>query len=346
MSDIVYYNITQPGASGKRTNTAYIKNNTEPIIRKQKDYKLAVARMSIPTNILPIFIAETTGSIQNKDNELVYSVTLEFDTVEVTKNLQMISVSPTASGEFIEEYYFVYTYSQFFEMINVAFQSAFTDLGLLAPIPGGSLAPQFEFDAPSQKFVLYITTHYESTLPTPIRIYFNDRLFQPYLLSLPVTYYLNSNPKRAEIRIIQNLVNTVNIGGTDYITVYSNYNILNKWNDVRSIQLTTTMPINFEFIEVNYGSKYGGLTQRTSKELMLKDFQIQYPEYDSVARTTIDYAVSEFEYIDLFGDDDLRNISVNVYWVDKDGKRRPLYITGRNVLHIKLMFKRKELIEF
>lgn len=339
--DIIYYNITRPGTGGARTNAIYTKNNSEPIVWQPDLYKLAVVRLSVPTNVLPIFIAQRTGV--DKD-ELVYTVTLRYNGFEHTTNLRMISVSPDAYGEYIEEYYYIYTYSQFLDMINVALATCFTALGLLTTLPINALVPFFVFDAPSQLIQLYTTLEYKSDLALPIEIYVNERLFEPYMNAFYVTYYLTNSIKRAKFNILDTKLNTIDIGGTDYLITTNNYNILNTWNDVRSIQITTSVPVGNEYIELNYGSKYGGISEITRKDVILKDFIILYPEYASVARTTIDYSVNEFEYIDLHGHEPLRNISVNVYWINREGERKPLYITSSNVLHIKLMFKKKTFV--
>ena len=127
-----------------------------------------------------------------------------------------------------------------------------------------------------------------------------------------------------------------NIDG-DYYLMKQDYRILSSWNSFKAIQLTSNLPINSEFIDNDYS-----IQNRTKSENILRDFVVQYPEFSSVARTTIDYNADEFNWISLFGNDDIRNIQINCYWVDNKGIRRPIVLRYNETIQIKLLFRKKE----
>jgi len=49
----------------------------------------------------------------------------------------------------------------------------------------------------------------------------------------------------------------------------------------------------------------------------------------------------EYRFVDLVGQQDIRNIEVTVYWHDKLGYLRNFYLSAGGAALIKLMFKRK-----
>jgi len=330
----LYYNVVIPHRPNELyTPAIYKKNNTEPILQVPHHYQLAITRFSIGVGNIPILIGEP---IAEGSNDLVYTFSLEYDGNIVTKNVVYEDIP--VSGTFNPFKYFIYTYSRFLKAVNEAIIECFNDLPI---VPVGSTPPLITFDPVTKLFTIVApTTFYNELLTTPIRVYMNGKseaLFPSWdtVNHLP-TNGLNGNPDLAfRIRFYDK---GNNIDGADYIMV-QDYEMLTRWNSFKSIQITSNLPIQNEYIENDYQTPDAS---KTTSQNILKDYIILYQEGSSVARTTVDYTTKELEYIDLKGVDPLRNIEINIFWVDQNGKQYPLYLTNNETALIKLLFKNKD----
>ena len=332
--DFQYYNITIPhkGDINDISLATQIRNNSIPILENPQEYKLSISRLSIPLSDIPIFLAEP---ITNGSNQLIYTVSLEYNgdiqTVSLTYISTSIGILPSSP-----RYYYVYTYTLMVEMANIALAQAFNNLS--AP-PVGSEPPYFTFDPITQLFSLNAqSSFYDETLTQPIKVYGNSSFLDKFDGILGNFNFNNTNPDLLFQYRIFNKKN--NIEGSNYF-MKQDYNTLSRWNSLRSIQITSNLPINNEFVDTDYDDITG---KATKSENILRDFSIFYNEFNSIARTTVDFQVDEFNYIDLKGLEPIRDIQVNIYWLDKKGVRRPILIRYDEAAHIKLMFKKKDLI--
>ncbi len=330
--DHIYYNITIPHRSSEQfTPAVYKKNNTVPILQIPHHYSLAITRFSISTGTVPILVAAPKDLI-NPTNTLIYSFGFEYNgNVEITN---MIYDQPVNC-----ERYFYYTYSRFLKSANEAIQFAF------ANIPGGTpptaVAPILTFDATTKLFTITAqTAFYDEDLVTPIRFFMNSQV-ETLFPSWDTIPYIkcggyNNNSELAFMVRFYNKGN--NIVNNNFVNE-QDYEMLTRWNSFKSIQITSNLPIQNEFIENDFNSIDAG---KTTSQNILKDFIVLYAEGSRVARTTIDYTTNLLDYIDMKGVEPIRNIEINVFWVDNNGKQYPLYLGLNESVLIKLMFKNKE----
>jgi hypothetical protein len=330
----LYYNVVIPHRPNELfTPAVYKKNNTEPILQVPHHYQLAITRFSIGVGNIPILIAEP---VSQGSNDLVYTFSLEYGGNIATENV--IYEDIPVSGSYNPFKYFIYTYSRFLKAVNTALLACFTALSI---VPVGSAPPLITFDPVTKLFTIVAQTiHYGEDVGTPIRVYMNGKsesLFPSWdTVNYLATTGLNGNPNLAyRIRFYDK---GDNIDAGNYIMV-QDYEMLTRWNSFKAIQITSNLPIQNEYTENDYQTPD---CDKTTSQNILKDFIILYQESGSVARTTIDYSTKELEYIDMKGVDPLRNIEINIFWIDQNGKQYPLFLTNNETVLIKLMFKNKD----
>ncbi len=163
----LYYNINIYNDSDKTQIAKFVETRTTPLLESCEDWHMSVIRFSIPTSTLPILYMiplDSTG-ITN------YSITLQYDTDSVTVPLVFES-------ETVDNTYGVYSYRQLVDIINNAFQKAYSILvwSTLAP---DYRSPFMIYDESSQTFKLYASKGYDNSLTgsDTINIWFNTKLY-------------------------------------------------------------------------------------------------------------------------------------------------------------------------
>jgi len=333
----LYYNITIPhNKDEKFTEAVYRKNNTEPILSNPEDYNVSIARFSIGTNQVPIFVAEPV--IDGLD-ELVYKVSLTYDTHVSTINI--INTQSSFDGSSLVKYFY-YSYSRFLKEVNTAINSAFINLDAMVPggLPALSEPPYMTFNQSQNVFsIVAQTSNYADNLPDNQRIdiWFNYEL-EPLLAGgFDTDYYFNGRGGNIDLISKFKFYDKFNNIDSGYFIDVQDYSILSFWNSFRSLQITSNLPIQQEFIENDFAN-----SNSTTSQNILKDFIVLYTG-DEVARTTVDYTINDYEYIDLKGVEPIRNIDINIFWVDKKGKQYPLFLGVGESCQIKLLFKKKDI---
>lgn len=365
-SDRIYYNIVMPynptqfGVSPM----IYRETLTEPIIKNPSEWYLAVVRFTIPTQNIPIFIAEIQPYPNTDLDKTIYSVTLTYDTYTSGQVfVQYVSTTPTAprppqqtaSRPFTDKtpYYYVYTYTEFLSCINTAYKTAFTALN--AAVPGGlpehSEAPYFIFDPINERISLICqTAFYDRTLTTPIKIYCNYKLLT-YLDGVEIIYYGSDLPDGKDI-----LFSIYNQGNNfyrppmedppmlpDYYIFTQQYPTLVNWNSFKSLQLKSSLiPAKQEYVPKQVqisGSAYNTSIVNTSG--ILKDFE-PLLQLGPEARTTVQYQLgSPYFCVNLNGTTPIQSIDISIYWTDQFGNEYLLDIPFNQIVTLKMVFIRK-----
>lgn len=334
----LYYNITiAHKASEQYTRATYKKNNTEPILYLPHHYSLAITRFSIGTGTIPVLVAEPRGG-GNPAEQLAYSFSIGYNGEHRTVFMEF--EVPTVTVD-IKNFYFYYTYSRFLKAVNKALSDAYNlALAEIAGFPV-SVAPLITFDPVTKLFTITApTADYTEGIGPPIEVYMNAKAEALFSSWDTINYFnqggFNDEPELAyRIRFYDK---GNNIDGLNY-KIEQDYEMLTRWNSFKSLQITSNLPIQNEFIENDYNSLD---SSKTTTQNILKDYIVLYQEGSSVARTTIDYTNKELEYIDLKGVEPIRDIEVSVFWVDQNGKQYPLYLANNETVLIKLLFKNKE----
>jgi hypothetical protein len=362
--DRIYFNVTIPHSMENQTAT-YNQSLNQTIIDSPEDFFISIIRFQIPTNSIPIFIAEIQPYPNTNLNNTVYSVTLQYNGFSSRETfIQYISYGPddqqslplTPSHPYADktEYYFIYDYQHFITLINNALQTAFTTLSGLVTMPIGSVAPYLIYDTIRERISIiaqqpFYDLNHNPPLLLPITMFVNTKLFN-YLEGIPVIYYAKAINGLDNKILIENTQNNEFIaaftdptlpGYIPLIQMESEYQTLVLWNAFKSLQIVSpTLPIIQEYIPVTNQSS-GLVKPIVSTSAVLKDFiplVILGPE----SRTSCEYEpTGPYSLINMTGKRPIINITIQLYWTDQYGTQYPIFIPFAQVATIKLVFIRK-----
>lgn len=360
--DRIYYNFiigesinTRPSFEAK-----VLTNLDEVFLTNPSDYYISVVRFSIPCQNIPIFVPEIQNFPNTDINRTVYSVSLEYNGftsgetfvqfVSENPNIQVSSITASNPPNTTSQYYWIYEFQPFIDMVNTALATAFTNLALASGgLPLGATAPFFEFD-PSTQLISLVAQRlfYDRTLALPINIFMNYKLLT-YFDSLESTYLGNNNayaPNGKDFQIVvKDLKNNwynpsfvVPANPPNYYRMIQNFPNVVSWNVFKSLQIVSNMiPIRQEY-SPSLSSGNGGNTQG---QVFLKDFEPQLNnggDSRGILYFTLD---GPYQLIDLVSTTPLRKIDLSIYWVDRFGRKYLLECPYNQVISVKVVFIKK-----
>jgi len=214
----IYYDLTILNNDTTGTKQPPFLQFTEirnsPYLANPNDYFASVVRFSVETPTLPLIIPQPRASnsvpAPASVNELIYQVSMTHPSLVATNFQQYVQFIPQSdpvlappptsiltAGDIVNEYYYVYTFKPFIEMINRALRVVYGQV--IAALPAGVSAaypiqcfPYLEWNddtniatwvAPAQLFQTPSANNQTPTLlaalplNAPIEIYFNAPLF-------------------------------------------------------------------------------------------------------------------------------------------------------------------------
>jgi len=357
--DRIYYNIAipyNPDSTGF-SPAIYKQSLTQPILYNPHEYYLAVVRFSIPTQNIPIFIAEIQPFPNVNLLNTIYSVTIQTSALNSSGQtfIQFITTTPNArqsapltpSHPIADKtaFYYVYEYTDFLKMINTALQTAFTNMPVKPP---GSAAPYFIYDSTNEEISLVAqTAFYDINSPGHIEVYVNYPLLT-FLDGIPTNFYgvglANGLDFRFNIENLHNnFYNPPDIAPAippAYYIMNQNYHTLADWNSFKSLQIVSNLlPIKQEFIP-----DFNRLDQNTgvvNSQGILADF-VPIINLGPEARTTVEFVLDgPYRAINLYSGIPITAVDIFIYWTDQFGNQYLLDIPFNQVATLKLVFIRK-----
>lgn len=362
--DRKYYNVAMANnESGYDYTYAKYKDNfNQMILRDPSKYYLCVLRFQIPTADIPILIPEIqswTPTNPNTNVDLtVYSVTLtwtnplttlkyssgETFVIFVTNvpNSTPRPISPTNPNPMLNpsDYYFIYNYRAFIDMVNTAFATAYNNLVLAAgAIPGfpASTPPFITFNPTTKLMSFHCPPEF---LDTPsgtgnIQMFMNYKLFT-FFDGVEFIFLDYQSNEGVRIKVLS--YNGTNFDGTHYIMAQQ-FDSLAVWNVFKSIQIVSSfLPVENEIVPVPSSQDKG--TYNTIS--VVKDF-VPFYEEGPEFRSFINFRYNgAYELIDMNSNYPITTVDISVYWIDRYGNRYLVSIPYNQVLSIKFAFIKKD----
>lgn len=364
---LIYYDLTMSNvdsANSDNVNQLVFKDRRDtPILNSIKDYRMSIIRFELSTWQLPVFYFQPKTN-SNDALEGIYSCSLAWrtpgstiygDQEQVLFTAQDKSkTKPAAPNTFpngitpYDEYYFVYNFNNFIDMVNDALLTAFTKLqGDVSGALDTASAPILVWDKDTLKATLYSELDfYDVTADNYVQIFFNRPLFSLFN-SFPMYKYLpESNGRHYQI-----LTNPRSGIQTTTIAAYSSAELIvtsqefptnESWTPINSIVFTTTMPV-LSSVQSNPTIFQNGVQQYLSStynntQTIISDFQTDQNNY----RSTVFYIPSaEYRYISLLNNDvPLYELTIYAWLKDRYGILRPFTMPSNSVFSMKLLFER------
>lgn len=342
----------------------FTEQRNNPILNNPSDYFLSVTRFSLETASLPLLLPQVELNQPNPD-KLVYSFTMSYEysgtVYEYKQNLifipqdknQPTPAAPLVFQDLTSEYYYIYSFMHFMNIVNNALQSCYNGLNSLVIAAGGTLPSAYpvfcEFDPYTSRAILNADqAGYARTLANPIKLFMNTSLYTLFS-SFEATIEGFSpalNGKNYQIMIYSvNGSNIYTLGSVNYLQMYQEYSTSALWCPVSSIAFTTgtipilpsqtTAPLIFNSLTQTGTGNNSNITP------MLTDFEVPL-DTGSEYKPNIFYApTSEYRLIDLVGNSPLSSLQISCYWKDNYGILHPFKLSSGCSASIKIMFRRK-----
>jgi hypothetical protein len=346
-----------------------------PYLTNPSEYLMSIVRFSVDTQTLPLMIVEPqTG--QADINKLIYSFTMSYNlsgnVIDYQQNVIWIPTDqapnialpqpPLVNPDYSGLYYFVYSATYFVELLNNALANCFAGLNTAVIAAGGTLptthAPFLEWNPETGKAVLNASLKgFDKAEPNPIKLYFNTpmyNLFTSYSAFYQGWTVPNGKNFLIDIFTYAGGLNRLIVADwsstpTDNVAVqiYQEYaSLLVNGGCVKSIVfLSGSIPVNASLqstpqIFNNYGVSTG---YNANIEPILTDFQIQDLITGYEYKPTVRYTpTAEYRFFDLNGNQPLSNLDISVYYRDRLGFLRPIFLTSNSVCNIKILFRNKK----
>jgi hypothetical protein len=321
--DNVYYNIVIKNDEPNVIEARFNENRVQPILDHPNEYEVAVVRFSVPSYNIPImFFRNNTGDYVGE----FYTITLSFDGVDITKQLQFIQNEnpPLYKKETI------WNYQEMIDIINVSLKDAFTDLKNIKPLAPPTEAPFFTYDAKTKLISLYAQQLYDTNGVPTIEIFCNDTLFRLF-----PTFQVKEDEslgidKLQQFLVKDNKLNSTTYNGSPYYIMEQESETLYLWYDFQSIAFeTNNIPVNPEFLPA----------QNNVISRIITDFE---PLSDDPSRQIFQFfPQGPLRYYDLRSAYPLKAIDLIVRWIDKERRSYPLYLSRGDLLTTKILFRKK-----
>lgn len=374
-------------------NGSYNVTKSDAILDRCSDYYCSVVRFSIPLDQIPLMICPIVPNqtallgAGNENNDLTpLIIGIEYgaggaDTTRFPSNLIYLpqnTINSLPNGfvqnqplQIIKPYYFIYSYREFINMINISLEAAYINAGLEAQFPG-YIPPYFYLDQTTNLISLVVPTFFLNvTAPATVTpsIFMNaalasyldafntstqnynapqgnDIYFQlngTYPITPEFYYYPNgiAQPTAAAIPGPPTL--------PSYYRFTQEYSVLEYWSSLKSIIISTgTIPVRNEFVPgINSNSTVNVLQNGvTISYPILTDFIPQVEGSAGSSRSIAYYLPSaQYRLCDLLSDNPLFKVDLQLYWTDRDGNLYPLQLSLYQHANIKLGFFRKTLFK-
>jgi len=350
------------------TPATYSEAKTTPIVNKASDYYLSVIRFTIPLSSIPIFImpvipfTNNTGPVPPNSNTTPFTIAIQYQGVSysqtiqyVPDNMEPIPIQNNPNAQIITQYYYVYSFQNLIDAVNLALFNAFTAFkgaNPLAPqVVGGQAAPFFVYTPSTNLFSLICSINWGITGPTEAQIVINNQL---------TSYFIGF---RLTSKILVPLPGTILLGfvieytgdnaffpappiepGAEptYIRVTQDFAGSVYWSSLRSLVITSNS-LNVRAEGIPFITGNGIQSGQSNFKSIISDF---VPNLDlGYDDRSIAYynPTSQYRLIDLISDNPIVTIDITILWQDKLGNLYPLFILQGQQASIKLGFFNKKL---
>jgi hypothetical protein len=330
-----YYDISYFNNGNTKTLAQLFDNRSTPIIENPNNYYLSIVRFIIPTSYIPIAIYPSVNGVADNTK---YSVTLN--------NTQIFLTYVPASNLTLTDpdYFFIYSFQQFIDMVNVALASAYTIVGGPANSP-----PYMVYDAQTALFSIIAEADYDDTLN--YQLYFNFNLFALFDNFLSIRNG-NGTTLGKDVQII--IKNTGNNSVEAHPEGYAPPLSKNGWqmsgeyvstylfNSVRSLVfISNTLPVANEALNVQNTSTI--TTGNTNRKILTDfEFNIESGLSNNTIRSYVQYIpFGEYRLIDLKSNSPIYCFDTQIYFQTKDLNIYPLYINPNESISMKVLFRSK-----
>lgn len=339
--DNIYLNIVFQNTTANEIPAKYNVTKTIPIVDKPSDYYLAVVRMDVPLNGVPLLVVPIEPD-QGDPNltPMIFYINSSSKAVEYVADNNYTAPMQNQMTQVVTPYYYVYSFGNLIDMFNTAISTAYTAAGS----PGGAGAPYFVFNPTTQLILLNVPVAFIAASAT---ISFNTYAAN-YLDGFRATYNATTNlytlvTKNTGINGFSIPGQTIVVANPPtWLSVSQEFVTMEYWLNLRKIVLTSnTIPVSSEYIPAYEVT--GHQSGVSLSKPIITDFVPNIENAADSQSVAVYNPSAQYRLIDLIGDLPLNNIDLQIFWTDKTGNYYPMMIEPLQQASVKLGFFRKDL---
>ena len=322
--DLLLTNSVQSEPNNRVAVDFYL-NQSQPILRDTTGYKLSVIRFSLNTETLPIFIPQMSD-----EDITIYSVTMEYNgnTYQQYMNFIPQNSNPVEA----DEKYYIYSYQYVIYLFNKMLNECLVGLNDISGTPT-LVPPKMFFEVDSQLCGMRLdSTFYGFNETDKINIYMNTQLYA-LLSTLPASIVHQSNGKDFQIN---------NLISDDPTLLTQEYKTIELWNPVSSIVFTSNMLPIYQSVTAPLQVYIDGNLSNNNTSYHFLNIMTDFIANDMLFTPYIQYAPSIYRFLNLKPNASIRNIDLQVYWMNKNtGQLKPLYLVPGGSCSVKLFLTKE-----
>jgi len=401
MPDIIYYNLDIINGKDKDDGTYPLARFNETrdgaIIKDCSQYYFSIVRFSMngADKTLPMFIphikiGQTNPNLTAYTISLLLEVNYDFGSgnnkntffsskpiIFQPQNLAALPPKiPETTQDLESEYYYVYNYQHFVNLINQTYQEIYNDLNTQFAVWLNSLGqplslletkvPVLEYNPDTQRFSLYCDnygwggdnrTSDKTAEDENFEMFYNSNLFGLFS-TFPHNYLggdlstknkIGQDDCAYEILVNKGLKNTETINGTDYLVINQEWvSTSTLWSPISSIVFVSTLiPVLNEQtgqpVQYGQGNTLVPVGTQSAFQPIVTDIALgnenanAYNEFISYVPTA-EYRLSTLSN----SPQEVRNIDIQIFWKSRlDGNLYPIELFNLSNISLKIMFRRR-----
>lgn len=344
------------------------------------EYELAIARFSLDTSSLPVFVPIIqlklpNGSFNTNPNQTIYSITMTYTSGGTTyafesfmqwqpQNLSIpVPTPPSQNSPQIQDnslaYYNAYNVQWVVQLFQNTFNSALAGLNAVltaasVPIPTTN-APVITYNTDTACCTIYVdSAAYDPSPPSsvanPVKIYFNSPMYgllDSFIFTyLGVTTLANSGQNYQLVIDSFNGTNqtplpTLNPSPYDATFTAQTTSTIGLWSPVQSIIFTSnTLPINQTHILPSIVLLEGQNIGPNPSISNVQNIISSFQSPNNLYRPSITYEPSVYRFISLNGNNQLKLFNIQCYWQDWSGGINNFLLASQQNFSMLIMFKK------
>lgn len=365
--DYIYYDLQINNFQSTNTESPHLTFNESrsiPLLQKANEYKMSVVRFQVDTYSLPTFIADIEPN-QGDANKMIESITLEWQTggtvvsgnpvylTWIPTNMNIATpIPPSQTPNRVQsnytQYYYGNSFRHYCDLVNNALKTATTSL--ITQIGGGTLTnllpPFLKWNESTNCAELYAQElFYNWSKTNHVNIYFNRPLFAKFTSMPAIRYGVSATLGRYYRMYMKDdiLTRTITLDSQVYIKTPQEFSTISNWTPVSSIVfISNTLPVvNNQMsnpVVINNGVILpGGLTPNFNN--IISDICTN----EMVYKPNLIYVPSaQYRYIDLKTDQPVSDLTIQVYWKDKQGNLNQFILLSGASASMKILFEKKK----
>lgn len=378
--DLLYYNIGIVNAKyiDDGSDNPYAKFEEDlplPLLENPSDWEMAIVRgteecgFNLPIYIFPVQINQSNVNLGVQSVTITMDIKVPAGTTSYVSQqflqwipedqLAQIPLPPSTSQNVNNQYYWVYTYSHYVDIINTALQACITDISTRSGLQLKTTAPILTYEPTSKLFSIYYDTQgfggnarasKGTSQDENATLFMNSSLFQMFY-SFP-SLYVNNDIANFGTAYKLNVVNKVGLNNytyndISYFVMTQDCNSLTCWSPISCIAYKSDfLPVKKEYTSnpiIYDSSNVGAVVQSTYlNESVITDVSLALDSPDQY-RELLTYVPSgEYRMLSLVGNQPISKIDISLYYrLKMTNQLIPVRMPNYSTVTLKILFRRR-----